>query len=95
MGAVLESTRKELCNGAKMALSRSHFGIMLAYVELLLDSFLVSFWEFLVRFWIFFCCFGAFLVRTLSSLGPRAELLPQANEIDAWTHQDALIHPFY
>ena len=69
-------------------------GVLWAVFGCILAS-LVSFWELLVRFSIFFCCFGPFLVRTLSSLGPRAELLPQANEIDAWTHQDALIHPFY
>ena len=80
------------------------FGLILVALWLQLGSFgpfLVAFWplwfhfgSFWFAFRFFFVVLDLFLVRTLSSLGPRAELLPQANEIDAWTHQDALIHPF-
>ena len=77
-----------------------HFGGLVAPVGVLwavfgcILAFLVSFWELFVRFSIFFNCFGPFLVRTLSSLGPRAELLPQANEIDPLAASGAELFDF-
>ena len=70
----------------------NHFGALLASVGVLLGTFgstLAPFGVILILavFSLFFVFFVVvlrpFSVRTLSSLGPRAELLPEATDIDA------------